>query len=127
MRNSSVLLIVLLSALLWLPTFADSSTLTGTWVASREDGAQTVWTFAADGTMNASFDGMEGFSGTYKLDTSREPHAIDIVVEGETLETILEFSGNDSFRLEIGSVDVGTGRPEKFSDQAVVFERQATK
>lgn len=119
------ILTVLLCALLWSATLADSSTLVGTWVATRGDGAQTVWTFNADGTMSAEFDGMEGFKGTWTMDTSQVPHPIDILAEGDTIETILEFSDDKkTFRLEIGNADVGMGRPKTFSDGAATFERK---
>ena len=105
-------------------SLAESSNLVGDWVATREDGATTTWHFNADGTMSADFDGMEGFKGTWKLDTSKSPHPIDITADGETVETILEFGDGDTFRLEIGSANPGDPRPTEFSDMAATFKRQ---
>lgn len=117
-------IIALLVVLLWSLSLAESSNLVGDWVATREDGATTTWHFNADGTMSADFDGMEGFKGTWKLDTSKSPHPIDITADGETVETILEFGDGDTFRLEIGSANPGDPRPTEFSDMAATFKRQ---
>jgi uncharacterized protein (TIGR03067 family) len=116
--------VLLFVAFLWSLSFADSSTLVGDWVATREDGATTTWHFRADGTVSAEFDGMEGFKGTWKLDTSKTPHPIDLTADGETVETILEFTADDGFRLEIGTANPGDPRPTKFSDMAATFKRQ---
>ena len=117
-------IIALHVVLLWSLSLAESSNLVGDWVATREDGATTTWHFNADGTMSADFDGMEGFKGTWKLDTSKSPHPIDITADGETVETILEFGDGDTFRLEIGSANPGDPRPTEFSDMAATFKRQ---
>ena len=124
MLKSKSYLVVLLVAFLWSLSFADSSTLVGDWVATREDGATTTWHFQADGTVSAEFDGMEGFKGTWKLDTSKTPHPVDLIADGETIETILEFTGNDAFRLEIGTANPGEPRPTEFSDMAAKFKRK---
>jgi uncharacterized protein (TIGR03067 family) len=117
-------LVVLLVILLWSFSFADSSVLVGDWMATRPDGATTTWHFQADGTMSAEFDGMEGFKGTWKLDTSQKPHALDVIADGDSIETIIEFKGADAFRMEIGTVEPGEPRPKTFSDMAVTFNKQ---
>ena len=124
MSKTTRLICLLISLFLLTPVLADSSVLVGTWVATRGDGATTTWTFNADGTMSADFDGMEGFKGTYKLNTDTTPHQLDVIAEGETMEAILEFAEDDTFRLEIGTANPGEPRPTEFSDMAATFKRQ---
>ncbi len=124
MSKTTRLILLIISLFFLAPALADSSTIVGTWVATRGDGATTTWTFNADGTMSADFDGMEGFKGTYTLNTDITPHQLDVIAEGETMETILEFGEDDTFRLEIGTANPGEPRPTTFSDMAATFKRQ---
>ncbi|MCA9781750.1 MAG: hypothetical protein KC800_33760, partial [Candidatus Eremiobacteraeota bacterium] len=124
MQKTTRFLAILLSLFLLVPVLADTSQLVGTWVATREDGASTTWQFNADGTMSAEFDGMEGFKGTWTLNTDVTPHQLDVIADDETVETIVEFTGKDTFRLEIGTANPGDPRPTEFSDMAATFTRQ---
>ncbi len=106
----------------------ESEKLVGTWKVTKaeHDGQpdkalmNAVTTFAADGKFTAKFaDGMAG-DGTYKLDPSKKPKAIEIMMnfganKGKSHEGIYALEGET---LKICSSDPGKPRPKEFATKA---------
>ncbi|HLJ95754.1 MAG TPA: leucine-rich repeat protein [Gemmataceae bacterium] len=106
----------------------ESEKLAGTWkVTKAEHDSQpdkafvnAVTTFTADGKFTAKFaDGMAG-AGTYKLDPSKKPKAIEITMnfgpnKGKPHEGIYALEGET---LKICSSDPGKPRPKEFATKA---------
>ena len=95
--------------------------IVGTW-RGQFNGYNVRMNFGEDGAFAMYTQGAL-VNGTYTLDTSVAPNALDIQVnDAELITTIVEKTGADTFRLEDNLP--GQPRPAAFSDY-VVFTRDA--
>lgn len=101
---------------------ADAARLLGTWSAKR--GGDTIaMTFGAKSVQMKVGD--EGGSGTYAVDWTKKPVALDIDWGSHgKVTTIIELKG-DVLKME--NVEPGTARPKAFSTTAANFKRAQAK
>ncbi len=118
-------LVLLLAGCATLALPADP--LTGTWqmASSAEVGEGPQFTFGSNAEVTLSADG-QTFAGTYQLDSSVEPFALDIELEEiGPLAAIVAFDDPDTIRIaaEAGGVE----RPSAFdAENTEVFVRVGT-
>jgi len=115
-----VILLALLASLLACSSKSSGERLIGAWESSYE-GEEIVMTFDKDGQLTLKG---EGYSQTasYTTDYSADPAHLDIQLGDETIETIIEFVDDDTFRMENNFP--GEPRPTKFGADTITFTRQ---
>ncbi len=124
-RLVGFLAVVWALSLLWSCSLRHSSSpeqaLLGDWVGKNKKGQQVRIRFLA-GSLFLAGVGTDFVSGSYKVDFSRKPAALDLNVKGvKPIHTIIELLGNDHIRIE--PTDPGKPRPTGFSASAVIYTR----
>jgi len=104
------------------PSPTPAPSLVGAW-ESHVGSTLIRFTFESDGTFVMSMEAVPVGQGTYLLNVSAAPMALDLVYDdGTTLLTILEFLDANTLRME--NVNDLAPRPTAFSDY-VTFSRAA--
>jgi Type IV pilin-like G and H, putative len=60
---------------------------------------------------------------TYKFDPTTKPQNLDISFQGETAQTILEFTSDGQLRLQIDGADPKKKRPTDFNDKVMLLKK----
>ena len=119
----------------------ESRSLEGTWTGTDQQGNHMTFVFAEDGRAEWVLQPVMPGGGTvpaetirmsYATDASADPATIDFsdfdyaALQGTTTYGIYEFSGADSFRIDLEPAGPGqdaTVRPDSFSSETVTFSR----
>ncbi len=119
LTRSAFLLALFTSAVLGAETDAK---LAGTWVSYR-DGDKVMMIFGAKTVQMKVGD--EGGTGTYSVDWTKSPVALDIDwgARGK-VTTIIELKGNV---LRMENAEPGAGRPKELTARAATFKREKAK
>jgi uncharacterized protein (TIGR03067 family) len=118
---------LLLIILVGVACTSTEAELVGEWQGNYQ-GDEIIMEFSKDGQFKMIVDPDEA-SGTYTLDTTKDPIWIDLTIEygegfeeNETILTILEFIDEDTLRLQNNFA--GEPRPESFTEDTLTMTRQ---
>lgn len=94
----------------------------GTWEADILNEFMLVWTLDETTITFATSGNTE--TGSYAIDYTQVPISLDVVIDGEKTRCIIEFIGDDTFRIT-GEDDEGEPRPVMFegAEDILIFNR----